>query len=63
MTLFVFAVSVFAAAWVWYDASTRDWSRSRVAKSAWQWALGTLLLWIVVLPLYVIKRRHAPALR
>jgi hypothetical protein len=63
VTLVVLAISVLSGGWVWYDASGRDWSRSRFASSAWQWAIGVLLLWLIVLPIYLVKRRHAPVLR
>ena len=54
---FVFAVLIIATtAWVAYDARQRDWSGSSFAGSAWIWVVGSLLLWIVVFPLYLFQR-------
>jgi hypothetical protein len=48
------------AIWVAIDASKRDWSRDKRATSPLTWALGCLLFWIVVFPMYLVKRRRAP---
>ena len=47
---------------VFDDARKRDWSESRFANKAWKWALGALLLWIIVTPLYLVHRRRHPTL-
>ena len=46
--------------WLGVDASRRDWSDSGFAKSTTQWVIGSLLLWIVVFPVYLAKRGSAP---
>jgi uncharacterized membrane protein YdcZ (DUF606 family) len=46
--------------WVAYDATQRDWSGSSFADAAWKWIVGTILLWFIVLPIYLVKRRSAP---
>jgi hypothetical protein len=46
--------------WVATDASGRDWSGNSFASSAAVWALGTLLLWIIVFPVYLASRGNAP---
>ena len=46
--------------WVGIDASRRDFSGSRFASKTWHWVVGTLLLWILILPIYLLKRRDAP---
>lgn len=45
-------VVVGSAIWVLVDAPTRG-------LSAW-WAAGTLFLWIVVFPIYLVQRGQAP---
>lgn len=56
----MFVVIVGTAVWVGVDASNRDFSRSSFASKTWHWVVGTLLLWIVVFPVYLAKRGHAP---
>jgi hypothetical protein len=56
----VFLIVVGTAIWVGADASKRDWSNDRFAKSTATWVLGSLLLWIVVFPLYLSHRSSAP---
>ena len=56
MSLVIALVILGSASWVGYDASQRDWSRSSFANRPWKWVLGTVLLWIVVFPLYLIQR-------
>jgi hypothetical protein len=46
--------------WIGADASKRDWSDDRFAKSATVWVLGSLLLWIVIFPLYLSRRSNTP---
>jgi hypothetical protein len=47
-----FLISLFAAAWVFYDAKTRD----RGNAVSFFWCLGTQLLLIVFLPLWLFLR-------
>jgi hypothetical protein len=57
LLLFVVASTI----WVYFDAKGRDWSGDNVATSPFTWAAGTLLLWIVIFPVYLAKRgRRAP---
>jgi hypothetical protein len=51
---------VATTAWVGYDASRRDWSGHSFADRTWKWVVGSLLLWIVVLPVYLVQRAKAP---
>jgi hypothetical protein len=53
-------VLVVSAVWVGADASKRDWSGDSFANTTWQWILGVALLWIVVVPVYLTRRPHAP---
>jgi len=46
--------------WLGFDASRRDWRHSSFANSTWKWVVGSLLLWIVVFPLYLVRRSDAP---
>jgi len=46
--------------WIGVDASGRDWSDSSFADKPWKWVVGSLLLWIVVFPVYLFKRNAAP---
>jgi hypothetical protein len=46
--------------WVGVDASHRDWSDGSFADKTWKWVVGSLLLWIVVFPVYLVKRGSAP---
>lgn len=48
------------AIWVAVDAGKRDWSHESFATKPFVWAIGCLLLWIVVFPVYLFKRRQAP---
>ena len=56
-----FLVVLGTASWVGADASQRDFSGSKFASKTWHWVAGMLLLWIVVFPVYLAKRGHAPA--
>jgi hypothetical protein len=61
MTL-VFALLILAStAWVAYDANQRDWSEHGFANATWKWVVGSLILWIVVFPLYLVQRGRAPS--
>jgi hypothetical protein len=60
MQLFIVLVVVGSAIWVGVDAGARDWSDSKFAHAAWHWVAGTLLLWIVVFPVYLSQRGRVP---
>jgi hypothetical protein len=47
--------------WVGLDAKQRDFQDNKFASTATQWFLGSLLLWIVVFPMYLVARGAAPA--
>jgi hypothetical protein len=49
--------------WVGVDASGRDFSCSRVARSPVGWVLGSLLPWPVGFPLYLAQRTRTPRMR
>jgi hypothetical protein len=62
--LFVFALCAFhfgSVIWVGFDARKRDFSGSKFASKTWQWVVGTLLIWIIVFPVYLFKRGNAPS--
>lgn len=61
MTLIMALVILGTSVWVAYDASERDWSRSSFANRPWKWVVGSLLLWIVVFPVYLVQRDKAPS--
>jgi hypothetical protein len=60
MTAIILLLIVGTTVWVGVDASKRDWSNSGFAKSTTQWVIGSLLLWIIVFPVYLGKRGSAP---
>ena len=60
MTALIVLIQVASASWVGFDARTRDFSDSKIARSPKAWVAGTLLLWIVVFPLYLAKRDSHP---
>jgi hypothetical protein len=43
--------------WVGFDSAKRDWNEG---SGTLVWVLGSILLWIVVFPLYLVKRGRAP---
>ena len=47
--------------WVYFDAKGRDWTGDKVATSPFTWAAGTLLLWIIIFPVYLAKRSRRPS--
>jgi hypothetical protein len=49
-----------SAIWVGLDARKRDFSRSKFANKTWQWVVGAIFLWIIVVPVYLLKRGNAP---
>jgi hypothetical protein len=60
MGLLVLLVVVGSAVWVGVDASGRDWSDNAFADATWKWVAGSLLLWIVAFPLYLVHRGRVP---
>jgi hypothetical protein len=60
--LYALALIVPTAAWVGFDARKFDWSGSGLAKTPLEWAAGCLLLWIVIFPVYLVRRRQVPRL-
>jgi hypothetical protein len=59
--LIIFAIVVGTIIWVGVDASQRQWPKQGgFANSATGWVLGCILLWIVVFPLYLVRRGRAP---
>jgi hypothetical protein len=57
---FMLVVVIGTAIWVGLDASQRDWSNNKFAKSPAVWVLGCLLLWIVAFPVYLAQRSSVP---
>jgi hypothetical protein len=55
-----FLVYVGTTVWVVSDASRRDWSQNSFAKTPATWALGMLLGWIIVFPVYLFMRGNVP---
>jgi hypothetical protein len=45
--------------WVAFDAGQRDWRSNGFANRPWKWVAGSLLLWIVVFPMYLVQRNKA----
>jgi hypothetical protein len=60
ITFVWYAAVLGSIVWVGVDANKRDFSHSRFASKTWQWVVGAIFLWIVVLPVYLFKRRNAP---
>jgi hypothetical protein len=58
MTAVVVLVVVGTAIWVGFDASGRDWSGDGFANRPWKWVLGCLGLWIIVFPMYLVRRNR-----
>ena len=56
----VLLIVVATSAWVGVDASGREWREGSFADKPWKWVLGSLLLWIIVFPVYLLKRGAAP---
>ena len=46
--------------WLGVDASKRDWSENKFASSTGRWVIGSLGLWIVAFPVYLVHRGRAP---
>lgn len=53
-------IVVGSAIWVGIDASKHDWKNDRYVTKTAYWVLGTLLLWILIFPTYLIHRSHVP---
>jgi hypothetical protein len=60
LTALVFLVIFATTLWLGVDASRRDWSSSTFARSAGVWVFGSLAMWIVIFPLYLLTRARAP---
>lgn len=60
MRLIPFFIVVGSAIWVGVDASKRDWRNDRFATKTAYWVLGTLLLWLLIFPTYLIHRSRVP---
>jgi hypothetical protein len=59
MTFLVLIVIVASAVWVFVDYGTHDWT----AGTRFGWVLGTLVLWVVFFPMYLIARQHIPTVK
>jgi len=46
--------------WLGIDAARRDWSKNTFASSPLIWIFGSLAMWIVIFPAYLVMRRKAP---
>jgi hypothetical protein len=60
MTVLLLLAVVATTVWVGVDSSGRDWSGDRFANSPTKWVIGSLLLWIIVFPVYLARRGRAP---
>jgi hypothetical protein len=58
--LVLFLIVVGTTIWVGFDASKRDWTNDRFASKTAYWVLGSLLLWIIIFPVYLSHRAHVP---
>jgi Protein of unknown function (DUF2510) len=58
MTAVILVIVVGTAIWVGFDAGGRDWTDDRFANRPWKWVLGCLLLWIVIFPMYLVRRNR-----
>ena len=54
----VLAVAVLAALWVYLDARRRDWTGHSWGPG--DFAVLTAAMWVIGLPIYLVKRRSAP---
>lgn len=59
-SLLVLLVVVGTTIWIGTDASKRDWSDDSFANSTTKWVIGSVLLWIVVFPVYLARRNRVP---
>jgi Short C-terminal domain len=53
VTWIILLVVIASTVWVGIDAKKRD-------MGPWTWVAGCLLLWLVVLPVYLVRRRNVP---
>jgi hypothetical protein len=60
MQAFILLLIVGTTIWIGVDASQRDWRENRFCNTAWKWVVGSLLLWIVIFPVYLVQRGRAP---
>ena len=60
MTALVPLVMLATTLWLGIDASRRDWTGSSFARSAGVWVFGSLAMWIVIFPVYLVMRGRAP---
>ena len=60
MSNLVLLTIIATTVWLGVDASQRDWSQSSFAKSTGMWIFGSLALWIVVFPVYLVARGRVP---
>jgi hypothetical protein len=58
--LVVLSVIAATAIWVGYDARKFDWAGSGLARTPFEWAIGCLALWILIFPVYLVRRRQVP---
>jgi hypothetical protein len=61
VTFLIIFMIVSTSIWVYVDAQQREWSQSSFANRPWKWLLGSLLLWILVFPLYLTQRGRTRA--
>jgi len=60
MWVAILLVQVATVVWIGIDASRRDFSNDGFANKTWKWVVGALVFWILVAPLYLIRRNRAP---
>jgi hypothetical protein len=60
MTAFMLLVILATTIWLGIDAGRRDWTGSSFARSAGVWVFGSLAMWIVIFPLYLVMRARVP---
>jgi hypothetical protein len=59
---FELLLQIVLAGWVYQDARKRDWHGDRFADTPWKWGLGAFFLWIMVVPVYLLRRGKRPLL-
>jgi hypothetical protein len=65
-SLVIVGIIVASAVWVGVDASQREWGTKpakpgRLASPGPAgWVVGTLLFWVVIFPLYLVRRNRVP---
>jgi hypothetical protein len=60
MALIILVLIVATSIWVAVDATGRDWSNDKFADRPWKWIVGCVLVWIIVFPMYLVRRNRAP---